>query len=80
MSKPYEAKFEAGERVRIASREHLEQFKREWHYHDPLTDEQLGYAGAIGLVEEVGFYHGGEPLYQLKAVPGVWHEGCLSGA
>jgi hypothetical protein len=25
----------------------------------------------------VGFYHGGDPLYSLDGVPGVWHERCL---
>ena len=24
-----------------------------------------------------GFYHGGDELYKLKGMPGVWHEQCL---
>jgi hypothetical protein len=30
-------------------------------------------------VQEVGFYHGGDVLYQLRGVPGTWHECCLIG-
>lgn len=32
------------------------------------------------MVEKVGFYHGGDPLYKLDGVPGVWHEECLEAA
>lgn len=32
------------------------------------------------LVEEVGFYHGGDELYKLSQVPGVWHQQCLKEA
>ena len=28
----------------------------------------------------VGFYHGGDALYELEGVPGVWHEVCLRKA
>jgi hypothetical protein len=46
----------------------------------PLQPEQLAHAGAIAEVEEVGFYHGGDVLYNLKNIPGIWHEQCLSAA
>jgi hypothetical protein len=78
MTKPYEAKFDVGKSVRIQSRDALEQFKREWKYHNPLTDQQLSYAGSLSHVKEVGFYHGGDALYTLDDVPGVWHEQNLS--
>lgn len=26
----------------------------------------------------VTFYHGGDELYELKGVPGLWHEACLT--
>jgi hypothetical protein len=26
----------------------------------------------------VGFYHGGDVLYVLEGIPGVWHESCLT--
>ena len=76
----YEAAFQPGDRVKVASIEELELFRRTWKYHHPLTDEQLHYAGRTAKVREVGFYHGGDPLYRLEGVPGVWHEACLRGA
>ena len=74
----YRERFPAGTRVRIASLAELEQFRQNWAFHDPLTLAQLGSAGRETVVKEVGFYHGGEPLYALKDVLGVWHEACLS--
>jgi hypothetical protein len=76
--KPYEPQFEVGAQVRILPREELERFRTEWAYHNPLRTEQLDYGGAHAQVAEVGFYHGGEPLYRLSDIPGVWHEQCLS--
>ena len=32
----------------------------------------------IGVVSSVGFYHGGDELYVIEGIPGVWHEVCLS--
>ena len=32
------------------------------------------------LDERVGYYHGGDVLYELEGVPGVWHEVCLRKA
>jgi len=75
--KPYDAKFNVGEIVRIKSREDLELFQKTWKYHHPLSDEQLKYGGMTGSVKEVGFYHGGDALYDLEAIPGLWHEECL---
>jgi|HubBroStandDraft_3_1064219.scaffolds.fasta_scaffold968915_1 hypothetical protein len=75
--RPYEAKYAAGTRVRIQSLDDLERFKREWKYHNKLTDDQLTYAGAIAVVGEVYFYHGGDPLYVLLGLRGLWHEECL---
>jgi len=75
---PYNADFPVGTRVRIASRAFLEEFKNTWKYHNPLILEQLRYAGTTAEVEKLGYYHGGDELYRLKNVPGVWHEQCLS--
>jgi len=36
--------------------------------------------GTASVVEEVSFYHGGDELYKLKDIPGLWHEQCLSAA
>jgi hypothetical protein len=74
---PYNAEYSAGENVKIASRATLEQFLKTWRYHNKLKPEQLAYADAISEVESVGFYHGGDELYWLKGVSGIWHEACL---
>jgi hypothetical protein len=74
---PYEELFRAGTRVRIAPRQQLEQFKERWHFHHPLTADQLEFAGRQSTVREVSFYHGGDVLYTLDGIPGIWHEECL---
>jgi hypothetical protein len=78
MPQPYQAEFETGQAVKIRDHAALERFLKEWKYHDPLTQEQLPYAGSVTTVAEVGFYHGGDPLYKLVDVPGIWHEECLT--
>jgi hypothetical protein len=76
----YKEAFPIGTKVRLADRIFLGRFIVEWKYHHPLQPEQLAHAGAIAEVEEVGFYHGGDVLYNLKNIPGIWHEQCLSAA
>ena len=76
---PYTAEFPPGSRVRIVDRPALEKFMREWRLHNPLQDEQLAFGGREAVVREVGYYHGGDELYQLEGIPGVWHEACLQG-
>ena len=78
--KPYEAAFPIGSSVRVCDRASLEKFRRDWKYHDPLTVEQIEFADKVAPVAEVGFYHGGDPLYKLGGLPGVWHEECLTSA
>jgi len=78
--KPYVAAFEVGAEIQIIESQGLEQFMRTWHYHNPLQAEQLAYAGKIVRVARIGFYHGGDPLYELEGVPGIWHEQCLTSA
>lgn len=75
---PYEAEFPIGTIVRVADRESLERFQREWRFHHPLGDEQLEFAGCVALVLDVGYYHGGGELYSLEGIPGTWHEVCLA--
>ena len=77
MSQPYVGQFPIGTRVRIAGRVALELFHREWGLHNPLQAKQLAHAGVQSVVSDVGFYHGGDVLYTLENVPGVWHERCL---
>lgn len=76
--KPYEEAFPAGSQVLIADKPALEQFLVTWKFHNPLKPEQLTYAGRSAKVAKVGFYHGGDPLYILEGIPGVWHEQCLA--
>jgi hypothetical protein len=88
----YQADYPAGARVRIISMEELLAFKANpWRFlpasaqpayprHNPLTDEQLAFASQIAVVKSVYFYHGGDELYVLEDVPGVWHEQWLEAA
>ena len=73
----YKAEFSTGTMVKVASRPTLEEFLRDWKYHHKLQAQQLNYADQIAEVVSVGFYHGGDELYWLKGIPGVWHEKLL---
>jgi hypothetical protein len=73
----YKAEFPQGSTVRIASRSFLQEFLKTWKLHNKLEPAQLDCAGQIAEVESVGFYHGGDELYRLKGIPGIWHEQCL---
>jgi len=75
---PYKEKYPAGAIIRIASRERLQAFKRDWKYHHPISDEQISFAGNVVRVESVGFYHGGDVLYKLEGIVGFWHEEVLN--
>jgi hypothetical protein len=77
---PYKEEFSKGSAVKIASRSFLEDFLKTWKLHNKLQPEQLDYAGQTAEVESVGFYHGGDELYKLKGIPGIWHEQCLEAA
>jgi hypothetical protein len=72
--------FEVGTEVRIADRAFLEEFLQEGQYHNELEPEQLQYAGRVAKVREVNFFHGGDEIYTLEGIPGVWHEDCLTAA
>lgn len=74
---PYQERFPVGSHVRVASRTTLEDFRLTWEFHNPIAESQLTFAGRETRVLEVGFYHGGDPLYRLEDVPGTWHECCL---
>jgi hypothetical protein len=76
----YKENFPVGTPVRIVEREALENFRTVWKYHHKLQPDQLDYAGVTAVVEKIGFYHGGDILYELKEVPGIWHEECLRAA
>ena len=74
---PYNEEYPAGSRVRILDRKQLECFANEWKHHNPIQKEQLEFAGQIAVVKTISFYHGGDELYELENVPGLWHEQCL---
>ena len=74
----YQPRFGVGARVCTVSTEDLRAFQAAWqHLHHPLTAEQLALAGVESVVTEVSYYHGGDVLYNLRDVPGTWHEQCL---
>jgi len=78
MAEPYKARFPAGTRVRVADLAQLERFRVDWRFHHRLAPEQLGFAAREATVQDVSYYHGGDPLYTLDGVPGTWHEECLA--
>jgi hypothetical protein len=80
MREPYKEQFPKGSSVRVISRIGLETFAQNWKYHHKLQPEQMEYAEATANVKEVSFYHGGDVLYVLENVPGIWHEFCLESA
>lgn len=71
------AKYSDGMLVRIASKPALETFRATWTFHHPLQSEQVAFAGREAKVLKSGMYHGGDMLYELEGVPGIWHEQCL---
>jgi hypothetical protein len=73
----YKEEYPLGSMVRIAERPELEEFKKTWQLHNKLQPEQLEYAGKTGKIKWFGFYHGGDELYQIDEIPGIWHECCL---
>jgi hypothetical protein len=74
------AKYREGEMVRVATLPILEAFRASWKLHNPLKAEQLEHAGRAARVAKSFMYHGGDSLYQLEGIPGIWHEQCLGPA
>lgn len=77
---PYKEAFPAGTRVRVADRAYLEFFMSNSKYHHKLQPEQLPYADHEASKKGVAFYHGGDPVYTLDGIPGLWLEPCLRPA
>jgi hypothetical protein len=80
MGELYKATFPEGSKVRVISKPALETFAKDWKYHHKLRPEQMDYAGTTATVKGVSFYHGGDQLYVLENVPGIWNEPCLEAA
>jgi hypothetical protein len=74
---PYPQRFYERNLVRIVGFKELEAFRANWKFHHPLAEHQLAFAGQQATVASVGFYHGGDVIYELAGVPGTWHEVCL---
>jgi hypothetical protein len=74
---PYQERYLAGTNIRIGSVERLLEFKRTWKYHHPISDEQIKAAGKVAKVKGASFYHGGDVLYALEGIGGIWHEQVL---
>jgi len=74
---PYKEAFPTGTEVRIADLAFLKEFLATWKYHHKLGSEQLAYASTVSKVKGVSFYHGGDPVYELTDIPGLWLEQCL---
>ena len=73
----YKESFPIGTEIQIAELAQLEKFRDTWRYHHPIQPEQLGFAGQQATVSHVAFYHGGDVLYTLTEIPGLWHECCV---
>jgi hypothetical protein len=77
LGEPYKAAFPKGSKVSVISRTALADFARNWNFHHQLQPEQMAFAGVTSTVKEVSFYHGGDQLYVLENLPGIWNEDCL---
>jgi len=70
-------RFPEGSKARVADRATLEEFMATWKYHHKLRPDQLEYADRVATVVDVGWYHGGDPVYKLEGIPGLWLDQCL---
>ena len=71
------AKYPTGSTVRVVPRRELEEFFNRWKLHHRLSPEQLEYGRRSARVVRSFMYHGGDILYELDGIHGVWHEPCL---
>jgi len=77
MADPHKQAFPLGAKVHIADRTSLEEFAAKWRFYHKLQPEQIACAGREATVVKVGFYYGGDAVYQLEGIPGTWPEQCL---
>ena len=80
MAALYQERYKVGSKVRVADSAFLQDFMHSWRRHHPLRPELVTYAGVKTTVKSIGYYHGGDCLYELEGVPGTWHEQCLAAA
>jgi hypothetical protein len=75
---PYAERYPVGSFVDVAPIETLTEFMRTWKYHHKLLLEQLRFAGKRLKVRSVGYYHGGDSVYELEGAEEYrWLEPCL---
>jgi hypothetical protein len=74
------AKYPVGSLVRIADSERLREFAATWKYHHKLAENQIEFGGRIAKVLMASMYHGGDDIYKLEDIPGLWHEQLLDPA
>ena len=77
---PYVERYKKGSYVRMVDSSALEGFRRSWTLHNKLRPEQMNFGNRVAEVARVGYYHGGDVLYELVGIPGCWHECCLREA
>jgi hypothetical protein len=73
----YNARFARGTRVRVKARPAPDEFAKGWNWHHPLEHGQFAAAGKEFEIQSAVYYHGGDVLYVLSGVAGIWHEACL---
>jgi hypothetical protein len=71
----YHSVFLRGENVKIKPPEFLRQYLApDWRWHNPLDSDNLKFAGGVFAVVDIGYFHGGEVMYELQGIRGFWHE------
>jgi len=78
--KPCKEQFPVGTKVQVKDEGSLRQFQERCKSRRPISLEQIETAGQVDVVTNVGFYRGGDVLYKLQRLPGIWHEECLEPA
>jgi hypothetical protein len=74
------AKFRDGTTIHLAERATLDEFFRTYDGHHRLEANQLESGGKVAIVRASYMYHGGDMLYELEGLPGLWHEQLLGPA
>lgn len=74
---PREEQFPVGTKVQVRDEGFLRQFQERRKVPHPISPEQIETAGQVDIVTNVGFHNGGDVLYKLQRLPGIWHEECL---
>ena len=72
------AEFEVGSEVRIADRAFSRVFSKPGSTTTSSSPSSSNTPAASAKVKDVTFFHGGDEIYTLEGIPGVWHEECLS--